>query len=296
MEQRNAISRTGVLVTLVVLFVFVALMFSALSKLKKLASKTVCASKLKGLGIAALVYSYDYDNRFPQLPGKGPWAKRLGFDYYLEKPDFSEGGAEEYSSRTITASLYLLVREADVSPMSFICTESAPKFGVEPFGGSDPDYKKYEELWDFGPEPHKHVSYSYHNPYGRFPPNKNLPSDFAIASDMSPWFKDGDIIRPGKERLPPQIINVAEGQKNWRRGNSQNHISVSRKEGQCILFADGHTRYEQIPNVGVNKDNIYTFWSMTENPSEQDIQGGMNPTSRSKENDAKSRDDSFLGI
>jgi hypothetical protein len=69
MERRNGISRTGVIVTLLVLLLFVALMFSALSKLKKLASKTVCASKLKGLGMAARVYANDYDDRFPQLPG-----------------------------------------------------------------------------------------------------------------------------------------------------------------------------------------------------------------------------------
>jgi hypothetical protein len=215
---------------------------------------------------------------------------------FLNFPDFTTGGAEEYSSRTITASLYLLVREADVSPMTFVCTDSGPKLGIKPFDGSNPEHKKYEELWDFGPEPHKHVSYSFHNPYSSFPARPKLPSDFALAADMSPWFKEGDIIRPGNDRRPPQIISIAEGQKTWRVGNSQNHIGVSRKEGQYIVFADGHASYEEEPNVGVNGDNIYTFWSTTDNPTEQDIQGGTNPTSRSKENDAKSKDDSFLAI
>ena len=296
MEQRNAISKTGVLVTLVVLLLFVALMFSALSKLRGRASRTVCGTHLKGLGTAFIVYAHDYDGRFAQFPGKGPWAKRLGFDYYLEKPDFSEGGAEEYSSRTISASLYLLVKEADVSPKSFTCPDSNPALGIVPFNGDNPAGRSIVELWDFGSEPHKHVGYSYHNPYGGFPPNKNLPSGFAIASDMSPWFKDGNIIPPGEENTTPQIIDIT-APSTWATGNSINHRRKEKfAEAQNVLYADVHVSYEKEPNVGVNKDNIYTFWSASENPSEQDIQGGKNPTSRSKENDAKSKDDSFLAI
>ena len=53
---------------------------------------------------------------------------------------------------------------------------------------------------------------------------------------------------------------------------------------------------EKQSNVGMNNDNIYTFWSTEENPTEQDIQGGTAPTSRSPENGDKSKDDSFLAI
>ncbi len=63
-----------------------------------------------------------------------------------------------------------------------------------------------------------------------------------------------------------------------------------------VLFGDGHVSYEKQPNIGVKNDNIYTFWSTEENPTEQDKQGETAPTSRSVENDAKSKDDSFLAI
>ena len=49
-------------------------------------------------------------------------------------------------------------------------------------------------------------------------------------------------------------------------------------------------------DVGINHDNIYTYWSTPTNPTENDIRIGTNPTSRSKENDAQSPDDSFLAI
>ena len=91
-------------------------------------------------------------------------------------------------------------------------------------------------------------------------------------------------------------------------GNSANHPAFEKKSffsyeaipntnrGQNVLYADGYVGYEQSSDVGVKHDNIFTFWSMTDNPSEQDVRNGTNPTSRSKDNDAKSKDDSFLAI
>ena len=293
MEQRNAISKTGLLVTLIVLIFFVALMFPALSRLKKLAQKDLCVSNMKGLGTATIVYSNDYNDKFPQLPGKGPWSKNLGFSYDLQKPDFTPGGPQELTERTITASLYLLIREADVSPKTFICPHSEQtEFYVSTSNNED-----LIQLWDFGHDPYKHVSYSFHNPYGRYPANGTCSAYFAVASDMNPWFKDGNILRPGKEKKPPQIISLND-ESTWSLGNSLNHKNRDwpYDKGQNVLYADGHTSYKKEPNVGLSHDNIYTFWSTTENPTKQDIQGGTNPTSRSKENDAKSKDDSFLAI
>ena len=66
--------------------------------------------------------------------------------------------------------------------------------------------------------------------------------------------------------------------------------------GQNVLYTDGHVEFEKTPNVSVNKDNIYTYWSAEENPSGQDVQGGTAPTERNSENDAKSEEDSFLVI
>jgi hypothetical protein len=62
------------------------------------------------------------------------------------------------------------------------------------------------------------------------------------------------------------------------------------------MLLDGHASFEKQPNIGVKNDNIYTFWPTKESPTEQDRQGGTAPTSRSPENDAKSKDDSFLAI
>ncbi len=254
-------------------------------------SRVICGTNIKSLGTAMTVYAYDYDGRYPQLPGAGPWSKELGFSYDMPKPDFSPGGEQGSAPRTVTASWYLLVRYADVGPKSLICPQTRRK-------EFDWEYKlDVVQLWDFGPTPHKHVSYALHNPYGRFPAHSGLSASFAIAADMNPWFKDGDIL-PAGPAPPPPPRSTGSANLPGCLGHARSHRITESKvsEGQNVLFADGHTTYETRPNTGVNNDNIYTVWSTDDNPTDQDKQGGAAPTGRTPENDAKSETDSFLVI
>lgn len=282
MEKQPKLTRIGLtVVTIVILFVFV-LFYASVPYLKRIAERSVCRNNLEMLGTAINVYSADYDGQYPVLPGNGPWSKQLGFDYYKATPDFSTGGREENVSRTITASWYLLVREADVLPKNFVC----PGRDEQEFSAVNPQHKDLVKLWDFGEKPHDHVSYAYHNPYGKYSANINRVSSFAIAADMNPWFQNGNIIKSGPNGEPPQRpSSFSNSYSDWHDHRGLN-----------VLYADGHAKFKRKANVGVKNDNIYTFWSTDENPSEQDIQGGTAPTGRSAENDAKSKDDSFLAI
>ena len=275
---------------LVVIAIFIAgVLFWTLFTPYPPRTRPICGTNLKGLGTAMTVYAHDYNDRYPQLPGSGPWSKELGFSYDMPKPDFSPDGAQGNTPRTVTASWYLLIREADVSPKSFICPQSKQK----EFNSKNPNNRDIVELWDFGPTPHKHVSYALHNPYGRFPAGGHNPASFAVAADMNPWFMGGHPNLPGKENTPPQIIKLADP-TTWKLGNSPHHgESKQPPDGQHVLFADGHTSYEHRPNIGVNNDNIYTVWPTDENPTDQDKQAGVAPTGRTPENDAKSKEDSF---
>jgi prepilin-type processing-associated H-X9-DG protein len=285
MGKGTALTLTGFIAGVATTLFIILIAFPALEKLKNIGAYYVCGTNLKGLGTAMTVYSNDYDDRYPQLPGNGPWSKELGFPYYLEKPDFQETQAG--TPRTISVSWYLLVREADVSPKTLVCPHS-PQIA---FDGSNPHDRDMVELWDFGYDPYRHVSYAYHNPYGNFPSDGTRSAAFAVAADMSPWFNHGSFVLPGKDGQWPQIINAVDKSIS-QLGNAAFHDRM----GQNVLFADGHTAFENSPNVGVKNDNIYTFWSAEENPTEQERQGGTAPTSRNADNDAKSETDSFLAI
>jgi prepilin-type N-terminal cleavage/methylation domain-containing protein len=303
MKNKKGLSLIELLVVFAIIAMLIAIFTPALGRIKYIPRQVICGTNLKGIGTAMSVYAQDYEGRFPQLPGSGPWSKDLGFDYDNLRVDFT--GVQSNTPRTITASWYLLVKEADVAPRSFVCPISEQK----EFEGKNPKNLDIVELWDFGKDPHKHVSYAMHNPYGKFPANTKLPSGFAVAADMSPWFKDGMILGPNNnKKLPPQIINLND-KSPLERSNSLNHSIYDVKFfsfrftrhkncgiAQNVLYADGHNSFEKTSNIGVNQDNIYTYWSKDTDPNKQDIQGGTAPTDRNPENDAKSKDDSFLAI
>ncbi|MBE0534608.1 MAG: hypothetical protein IH624_02985 [Phycisphaerae bacterium] len=270
-----------------------ALLMPSLSKVKRISTRVVCGTNLKGLGTAMMVYANDYEDRYPELPGVGPWAKHLGFDYCIERVDFGPGGDQADVGRTVTASWYLLVREADVSPKSFVCPE-APQ---EPFGGRYLVYNRdIVSMWDFGNDPYRHVSYAMHLPYGRFPAKGNRGAAFAVAGDMSPWFENGDILPPGRDPQPPQLLTDSRSSslyEGWghRAANSSNH----NHQGQNVLFGDGHSSFEKASDVGIKEDGIYTYWPSA-GAGDGEKRVGQNPTARDPENDARAAEDSFLAM
>ena len=274
-----------VLIGVAVFVLLLIIIFSQGGGIKEADWQLVCGTKLKGLGTAMNTYAFDYDDKFPIIGGEAaPWTKRLGWAYDAADIDYSEGGEQEDAGRTITASWYLLVREADVGPRTFICPLTKQK-DFEPAKDQD-----LIDLWDFGNDPYKHVSYSMQMPYGEYPATGSSTGDNAIAADMSPWFKDGDMVLPGMIDGGPQLITAGD-LTTHKLGNSLNHDG-----GQNVLFGDGHVEFTKRSNVGQEHDNIYTYWSATENPTEQDKQGGSYPIDRSNETDSKAAEDSFLAI
>lgn len=278
------------ILTIIVIVVIVLLVATQLLKFphyhsKGLRGRLECGNHLKGLGTAMNIYAFDYNDTYPVIGGENaPWTKRLGWEYDATDIDYSEGGKQKDAGRTITASWYLLVREADVDPKSLVCKDSKQR-AYEPAKDQD-----LVDLWDFGDEPYKHVSYSTQMPFGNYPATGSSAGDNAIAGDLSPWFKDGDMVLPGTTDGVPQLI-TAEDITTHKVGNSLNHDG-----GQNVLFGDGHVEFTIRSNVGQEHDNIYTYWSATENPTEQDKQGGSYPIDRSKETDSKAAADSFLAI
>ncbi|HML73299.1 MAG TPA: hypothetical protein PKB02_02265, partial [Anaerohalosphaeraceae bacterium] len=116
MEQKNGLTLVSLLFMIVIILFLTAIIVPPLRKAKSTVCRIICGGNIEGLGSAMKVYANDHDGNYPQLPGMGPWSKELGFAFDMEKPDFSETGKQGQAGRTISASWYLLVREADVSP------------------------------------------------------------------------------------------------------------------------------------------------------------------------------------
>ena len=115
--RKKGFTLIELLVVIAIIAMLMAILMPALSKVKKIAQRVICGTNLKGLGTAQTVYANDYDDEYTVQGGKGnhTWDWMTNGFQNVQK-DWSTSG-----TFTIGASLYLLVREADVSPKSFVC-------------------------------------------------------------------------------------------------------------------------------------------------------------------------------
>ena len=116
--------------------------------------------------------------------------------------------------------------------------------------------KKLTDLWDFGPEPVKHCSYSYHNPYGAYPLSTDCNPGLAVATERNPWM-------PSPFAKPRDFARFnPDGDRDAiKAGNALAHTC----DGQNVLFVDNHASFEKNSFCDFNDDNIYTSWNGQDN-------------------------------
>lgn len=278
--KRKGFTLIELLVVIAIIAMLMAILMPALGRVKRLAQRIVCASNLRGLGQACLIYSQENDEEFPEAggPGDDVWVQ-VGNQYDcwdLDNPVWTDR-----QNMTISMSQYLLVRYADVSPKVFVCSSSGEKeFEGLDSVGKPPEQGAEEiiEMWDFGDEPTLHVSYSYQHPYfpnaatfSKITLNGMSASGMAIMADKNPWCDDGNATewKETTELLGNDVEDhtticslISIGSNPWdsvpKEGlevaNSFSHL----REGQNVVYMDGHTSFERRSDVGVESDNIYT--------------------------------------
>jgi prepilin-type N-terminal cleavage/methylation domain-containing protein len=288
--KKKGFTLIELLVVISIIAMLLAILMPALSKVKKIAARVVCGTNLKGLGTAQTVYAHDYNDQYTVQGGKtnSTWSTDGSLAYWESQlVDWSNASATP--EITVGASLYLLVREADVSPKSFIC----PAGSETVFDGKNPRANQdLTQLWDFGGDvisgssgqtPVTSVSYAYHSPYkgagtgvqtgngskSRYAGTASRSSSFAIMSDKSPFFDakleftttvtqqnfmdKASPLNLGSSTIPNNNYDAIEKFK-VQVANSQPHD----RDGQNVVYADGHSSYETRSDVGTKNDNIYT--------------------------------------
>ena len=241
----------GVVIPVLIFFV---VLWPMLLNIRQKASRMVCGTNLTVIGMAMLVYSNDYDDKLPRSGGKDtPWAMQIP-DWKANNRSAAYGLAVDGSrgQGSISSCFYLLVKYAKERPKSFVCGGDT---GAMPFNPADAGAgdRTLAELWDFGPEPQKHCSYSYHQPFGLYPLTTSSDPGMAVAADRSPWIES-----PASEGKIKRFagFNPHGGREAIRIGNAIQH----QENGQNVLFLDNHVSFERYSFCGVNDDNIYTFW------------------------------------
>ena len=266
------------LVVIAIIALLMGILMPALARVRQIAFRMVCGTNLSGIGKAMLIYAGDYEDELPRAGGRNTtWGGPVVWNAANRNAAYGLAANGTGGKATVSSCFYLLVKYAEVTPKSFICKGDAGttefKLSNEPAAGT----LEFIDCWDFGSEPLKHCSYTYHLPFGLYALTTSSEPGMAVAADRTPWMKS-----PAAEAKNIANFNPTGTMEQQKYGNSVSH----QEDGQNVLFMDSHVSFEKRAYCAINDDNIYTFWDGG------DIRRGSIPVVGLTE--PKDRKDSFL--
>ena len=292
MKKRKGFTLVELLVVIAIIALLMGILMPALAKVRQIAYRMVCGANMSGIGKAMLAYANENGENYPVsgLPGKTTWATQGSIPNWFELQAGRAFGRQTGS--TITSCLYLLVRTQEGTTKQFVCKGD---IGTKIFTLKDGVTActvgtELQNCWDFGSKnkPGQYSSYAYNMPFYHmategvpprsFPVTSSSNSGCPILADRNPYndknadaYIDGRL--PGESPPTWEIGDPAAGipdhySDQYKTGNSACH----QREGQNVLFNDSRVNFEKFPNVGIDNDNIWKYWSGLSNPTDQQKQ------------------------
>jgi prepilin-type N-terminal cleavage/methylation domain-containing protein len=304
MRKKNGFTLVELLVVIAIIALLMGILLPALAKVRMIAYRMICGSNLAGIGKGILLYAGDYQDEYPlpgidktvTLSSQGYLLSPGGWDTPTAAIAFSGYTAPTGGGATIGSLFYMLVKYEDVAPKQFNCKGDAGStiFKLSDYTGST--VQEFTKAWDFGSKPGKYCSYSYHMPFSNTtgtqqgnPIGGNSKPTCPLAADRNPSLDrnaiggvtgctgyltvGGTCLTPGwgtaTNSTPP--LSEQSPYDRWVAPNLKYtdpdlvfNSFAHQREGQNVLYNDGHVKFETTANVGVNNDNIWQKW--TENP------------------------------
>jgi prepilin-type N-terminal cleavage/methylation domain-containing protein len=278
--KKKGFTLVELLVVIAIIALLMGILMPALARVRQLAFRMTCGTNLSGIGKACLIYANDYDDELPKAGGRSnTWVNSVGGAGNATKWIGGTATApltrdnvftitSNAGSVTTSSNMYLLVKYAEVTSKSFVCKGESDtrEFQLSDWGvtGVEPTF-----VWDFGyfksttENQTKHCSYSYQTPFGAYALTVSSEPTMAVAADRNPWF-DSTMDDAAKTTrfttfIPDTTGFTGSTSESAKKGNSLAH----QDEGQNVLFLDSHVAFEKRSFVGIDEDNIYTYYAAT---------------------------------
>jgi len=251
LHRTRGFTLVELLVVIGIIALLISILLPSLNRARETANRVKCASNLRQIGQALLLYSNENKGAYPRTMYAAGSANTFGTGSGSEPFNYA-AGSRPYEN-DVTAPLYLLLRTQEITSEVFTCPSSnAEKWD---FGGGSNTALNWVN-WQTTAGVQKGLSYSYQNPYpdstavsGGFKLNNSITAEFAVASDINP----GSPSVGGGTNDNVLVVASTSSAKEMKMGNSNNHD----EDGQNVLYGDGHVEFQSNPFCGVQRDNIF---------------------------------------